>query len=84
MFGSNKKPKPELTTTNVEYLGGHPLYPKSFYGWVELVSHRIEIKRRLKEAPEIIIPYNEVTDISNSTEQKFAFLASKIDNNNKV
>jgi len=71
MFGRHKKGKPELTSTNVEYLGGHPLYPKSFYGWAEFMSDRLEIKRRIKDAPEIMIPYNQITKIENSKESRF-------------
>lgn len=58
MFGRNRnKLKPELTTTNVEYLGGHPLYPQSFYGWAEFMSDRLEIKKRLKDAPVSVLHF---------------------------
>jgi len=56
---------------NVEYLGGHPLYPQSFYGWAEFMPDRLEIKKRAKDAPEIMIPYSEITAIPNSTEHRY-------------
>jgi hypothetical protein len=73
MFGrhKNNKAKPELTSTNVEYLVGHPLYPQSFYGWAEFMPDRLELKKRLKDAPEMMIPYNEITGITNSTEHRY-------------
>ncbi len=33
--------------------GGHLLYLQLFYGWAEFESDRLEIKKRLKDAPEI-------------------------------
>lgn len=65
----NNKAKPELTSMNVEYLGRHPLYPQSFYGWAEFMPNRLELKMRLKDAPEMMIPYNEITGITNSMDQ---------------
>jgi hypothetical protein len=33
--------------------GGHLLYRQLFYGWDEFASDRPEIKKRLKDSPEI-------------------------------
>lgn len=48
--------KPESTATNVMYPSRYLLYPKSFYGLAEFMPDHLEINKRLKDVPEIIIP----------------------------
>lgn len=63
--------KPESTAMNVMYSGGYSHYPKSFYGWAEFMPDHLEINKRLKDVPKIIIPCSQIFELTNDAEYRY-------------